>query len=169
MRTAAAVSWALALDLMLTTASVSQHTPGCDASHHGQGTTCWGYATARAFGRTWSDARCPAGTRIGITSVDNNFFTDHQFDVSLLQAGYLVGWGNPQLFEPTHVAYVISSDGTLEGTSMAQVENAGATVEHSDLTLAVIIAGDSTISARGYPAKYYVKRPLSLFNIPSEP
>jgi hypothetical protein len=91
--------------------------------------------------------------------VNSEYFDKYPFNVSSLQAEYLVGWGNVDVFEPTHVAYVISSNGTLGGTYVAQVEYIGATVEHSGYTLTQIINGvPPDISARGNPTKYYVKR-----------
>jgi hypothetical protein len=162
MRGSAVLHTILSIILVATTETWTQengHIPGCSDAHSGGGTTCWGYATARAFGRGWSHPTCPAGTQLQITNINYNYFTKYSFDVSQLQPGYLVGWGDQ--YQPNHVAYVSSTNGTFGGTYVAQVESEGSTTEHAGYTLTQVIngvPGDGVI-ARGNPTCYFVKRP----------
>lgn len=153
----------VAVVLVFTSHSWTQdlHIPGCYADmHQGGGTTCWGYATAKAFGRGWSSDPCAAGTRRQINAINYDYFEKQTpFDVSQLSAGYIVGWG--QDYQPNHVAYVNSTNGTEGGTYLSQVEYAGSIVLHDGYTLTQVINGvpGDGVVARGYPTCYIVKRP----------
>jgi hypothetical protein len=134
------------------------HHPLCGGSGHGGGSSCWSYATSRAFGRTWNDSRCPASTYNGANTINLDFFYYYPLQYTDVQPGDIIGWGIGNV--PDHVCYVRSvSAPDPNNIGVAQVENENATVEEPNLTLSNVINGTGGAHARGYPTMRFRKRP----------
>jgi hypothetical protein len=136
------------------------HIPPCGGSGgHGAQTSCWSYATARAFGRTWSDSRCPAGTYNKEQTINTQLFEPRSFDYSDVRAGDIVGFG--PFASPSHVSYVTSVvHPYATDIYVNQVENEISTTEQTGLTLSNVINGAAGVTPRGNPTSLYRKRPL---------
>lgn len=128
----------------------AQHIPPCQGEWNHSRSYCYGYASARAFGRTWSDSRCPAST-LYLNKIEPKYF-DHYtpFSADAVQQGDIIEFDG-------HVAYVSS---TWHGILVDQVEGEGQP-EQQDLPLDWVINGHSnpTVIARGNPLGYYRKKP----------
>ncbi|HET6567195.1 MAG TPA: hypothetical protein VFG50_04460, partial [Rhodothermales bacterium] len=119
---------------------------------------CWGYATARAFGKGWGDSSCDAGT-LYLNQINTGYFDLIQpFSYYDVQAGDIVQFGGG-----SHVAYVASkSANDANGIRVDQVDHAGGQ-QQVGLTLNQVIQGadvDGGVTARGNPTGYYRKKPV---------
>ena len=139
-------------------ALLGQDYPHNPAPHnHDNGSTgnCWGYAAARAFGRTDNDSRCAAKSAYSTTgsgTIPDQFFGEPQsWDIDDIIVGDIIRFGGN-----THVAYVaIINSRTESGIVLHQVENLGG--KHTtDLTLQDTIYGNG-IGAQGQPTGYWRK------------
>ncbi len=135
------------------------HHPLCGGGHGGPPTSCWSYATSRAFGRGWSDPRCPAATFNSVNSIILDHF--ERFDLqsySDVRDGDIIGWG--QFTQPNHVAFITGVFGpSPSNIRVAQVENEVATIEQPNLWLSDVINGTGGAIARGNPTMFFRKRP----------
>jgi hypothetical protein len=149
---------ALLWDLEIATAqSGYPHHPLCGGNGHGGSSSCWSYATSRAFGRSWNHSVCPASTFNGVNEISLDHFEQLSFNYNTVKAGDIIGWGSGQ---PNHVCYVTSVNWppSASNISVAQVENEGSTTEQTNLKLSDVINGTGGAIARGNPTMLFRKR-----------
>ena len=106
---------------------------------------CYGYATARAFDRTWGDSRCPAAT-LHLTGIDTTYFSWHPGS-SLNGITYhdIVRFAD-------HAAYVVGISPTI---TVDQVPGEGLG-EQLGVSLSTVIYDQQ----QGQPTGYYHKKPI---------
>ena len=98
--------------LLLSSEVFSQHIPDCQGSKHSS-PICWGYATGRAFGRSWSSASCPLST-LNLSTISTLYFNFYTYNVANLGGGDIIKFGSQ------HAAIVNTTDGTTGGTTVDQ-------------------------------------------------
>lgn len=135
------------------------HHPQCGGGGHGGSSSCWSYATSRAFGRGWGHSGCPAATFNSVNAISLDHF--ERFDLesySDLQVGDIIGWG--EFTQPNHVSFITAIfSPSASNIRVAQVENEGATTEQPNLWLSDVINGTGGAIARGNPTMFFRKRP----------
>ncbi len=142
--------------IVLISASLySQHIPPSHDIQHGSASACWGYANARAFGKSWNSPDCPARS-IDSNEVPSRFFDRiTPFDLSNIQIGDIIEFGNGN-----HVAYVSAIyQRTVTGIRVDQVDHLGAP-EMKGLPLQTVIEGGTGIQRHEYPTGYYRKKAI---------
>jgi hypothetical protein len=144
---------------IVTAQSGYPHHPQCGGSGHGGSSSCWSYATSRAFGRGWNHSGCPAGTFNGVNAISlDHFERFNLLSYSDVHVGDIIGWG--QFTQPTHVSFVTAVFWpSPSNIRVAQVENEGSTTEQPNLWLSDVINGTGGAIARGNPTMYFRKRP----------
>jgi hypothetical protein len=123
----------------------AQHIPPCQGYRHST-SICFGYATARAFGRGWDNPVCPARNLYfsQAEGIPEEYFDWHAgSSLSGIKAGDIIKFTSP------HAAYVRSTSG---GISVDQVPYQGGP-EQRDVSL-------DTLGSYGAPLGYYRKKPL---------
>jgi hypothetical protein len=108
---------------------------------------CWGYATGRAFGRSWNDSRCPLNTLYFNTINPTYFQLYPEASLSGIASGDIV------VFGANHAAYVITPSSNYNNFKVDQVPNEGGP-EQTNVSLSAAIA------AYGQPTGYYREKKL---------
>ncbi len=136
---------AIVFMLSLTPFSFAQHIPPCQGTAHST-SICWGYATGRAFGRSWNDSRCPLST-LHFTTIPSAYF-DYYSGSSLsgIQSGDIVRFA-------AHAAYVVTPNTNVNNIVVDQVPYDGGQ-EQTGILLGTVI------QTQGQPLGYYRKKPL---------
>jgi len=130
------------------------HIPTCGG--HGAQSICWSYALARAFGKTWNSAVCPARDQVS-TSFSAPFFVKYSYDIDEISDGDVIVWENDQ-FVIEHVAYVQSiSSRDPQNINLNQVDGSGGAEQTP--TLYAVIHGINCVR-RGSPTHYFRKQPI---------
>lgn len=95
----------LFFSLVIILKASDKHLPFCDQNHTDYGCgTCYGYAMARSFGRSWDHAVCPSYS-LNNNGIHNNYFyrindMPGDFDYDDIRNGDILEWGG------THAVYV---------------------------------------------------------------
>lgn len=107
----------IVLMAVLSTQSFAQHIPPCQGNAHST-SICWGYATGRAFSRSWNDSRCPLST-LYLQNINSTYFEWHGgSSLSGMQSGDIVAFNG-------HTAFVVSVGDPIDSTRVDQVPNEG--------------------------------------------
>jgi hypothetical protein len=120
------------------------HIPPCQGNYHST-SICYGYATARAFGRYAGDSRCDAST-LYFTSIPTAYFDWHG-DPNLSGIGV-----NDIVMFTGHAAFVVSPNSNINNILVDQVPYEGGQEQHNVLLSTVI-------QTQGNPTGYYRKKP----------
>lgn len=71
----------------------AQHIPPCQSFAHSGGPICWGYATGRAFGRSWGSSSCPLST-LNLGEISTTYFDFYSWNVANLVPGDIIKFGS---------------------------------------------------------------------------
>jgi len=126
---------------------LAQHIPPCQGNAHST-SICWGYATGRAFNRSWNDQRCPLST-LNLGYINTNYFDWYP-------GGSLTGidYGDIVAFS-AHAAYVVGIPWpfNINNITVDQVPYEGGS-EQTGVLLSTVI------QSQGQPTGYYRKKPV---------
>ncbi len=143
--------------------SLAQDYPHIPPSHNHSGGICWGYAMARAFGRSNNHAVCSAVT-VNVGEIASAYFQQNGWNIFQVQEGDIIDFTKPNQQHVAYVADIIDGDGnpdtrTNDDIILDQVENAtGAFI--GDRTLQQTINGTNGIyEPRGNPTSFWVLQP----------
>lgn len=124
----------------------AQHIPPCQGNAHST-SICWGYATGRAFGRSWNDSRCPLNT-LYFTGISTTLFHFNEgASLSGISAGDIV------VFGAVHAAYVRTPHSNPLDFKVDQVPNINGP-EQTNVSLS------DAIDDYGQPTGYYREKKL---------
>jgi len=140
----------------------AQHIPPCQGFAHPGYTVCWGYATGRAFNRSWNDARCAVSTLyldLNTLRYSGYFQRITPFDLNSILPGDII-----EFQDGGHVSYVSAINSRdIDGVRVDQVEDEQSAIEQKDLRLSWVISGHNyppVVRQWGWPTAYYRKKAL---------
>jgi len=131
--------------LLFCAESLAQHIPPCQGNAHSS-PICWGYATGRAFNRSWSDSRCPLST-LNLGGISDAFFDFISWNPASVRSRDIIKFGS------NHAAYVHTPGGTI-GTITVDQYSTMRTREETNIPL------QQVIDEHGPPTDICRKKPL---------